>query len=389
VPPIPLTYCTNVHPGESAAEVLAVLGGPVARVAAAVGEGRPFPVGAWWSERFVAEARACSAVRDALRARLIESRLAIASVNVFPMAGFHAEGLKTAVYSPGWEREERLRYSCDAADLLAELLPAGGSGSLSTVPLGFAPRGTSSDLRRMARNLIRAASHLRALKERTGRSLVLALEPEPGCLLETVRGAVEFLQDRVFGDGALDVPQDILREHLGLCVDLCHLAVVGEDPVAALDSCRAAGVRIGKIQVSCALEARLVRGPEAALQALLRFAEPRYLHQSAGWLPGKSHPALRALDLDEVARARAEWLRCTHIRTHFHVPVFWDTDGVLGSTRAALQPVLCWPALGETVPLLEVETYTWGVLPADLAPADLVDGIVAELRSVQSLRAGR
>jgi hypothetical protein len=171
------------------------------------------------------------------------------------------------------------------------------------------------------------------------------------------------------------VPEHVLRRHLGICVDLCHLAVVGEDPLAALADLRARGIAVPKIQVSSCLE---VRAPDG-LDRLLAFDEPRYLHQTA------AENGLRALDLREVAARRSEFAAAGRVRSHYHVPLYWDEPGSFGSTRGEVERVLRGLAASAApMPLLEVETYTWGVL-GDFAGAEpLADRIAKELAWVAS-----
>jgi sugar phosphate isomerase/epimerase len=364
-----LTYCGNVHRARDLAEWLEATeryGVPVGRQRAA--RGGAFGLGVWWGAELAhvlaTDADARGRVRDALDAWGLE----LWTANVFPFGDFHASEVKTAVYTPDWASEERLQYTREVAEVLAELAPPGAVVPLSTLPLGYA----SDDQRRMARNLVRAASHLHDLRQRTGRELVLALEPEPFCLLETAAAAMDFLQDRVFGAPGAPLPEAELRRHLGVCVDLCHLAVVGEDPAAAFADLDRCGIRVPKVQVSACLE---VRDPERGLDRLLEFDEARYLHQTVS-VDG----ALRALDLGEVRERRAEFARAARLRTHFHVPVFWDEPGPVGSTRKELERVL--PALARRAdrPVFEVETYTWSVLGNAWRPdRDLTHGLLAEL----------
>jgi hypothetical protein len=246
---------------------------------------------------------------------------------------------------------------------------------LSTLPLGYrAPGDTPADLRVMARNLARCASAFAAIEQATGVCCVLALEPEPDCLLETVAGTAAFLERWLFDEGAwTTVPEAVLRRHLGVCVDLCHLAVVGEDPLTALRDLRARGIAVPKIQVSACLE---VRDP-AGLDALLAFAEPRYLHQTV------AANGRRALDLPEVAIARAAFAAAGRIRSHYHVPLFWDQPGPFGSTQQEVARVLRGlVADGGPWPLLEVETYTWGVLGDFAGTSPLAERIARELQWV-------
>jgi hypothetical protein len=172
-------------------------------------------------------------------------------------------------------------------------------------------------------------------------------------------------------------------------VDLCHEAVVGEDPVEALRSCGTAGVRVGKVQVSCALELRRsARGLE--LSELLAFDEPRYLHQTSGFETGSARPLVRALDLGALREPTEDWQKCDRIESHFHVPVFWDAESAVGSTRTEVERVLRAIARDDAVPLLEVETYTWGVLPRERFPeaADpdwIAEGIAREIGFVRGI----
>lgn len=374
-----LTYCGNVHAAGDLDGWLArqrEYAVPIAGVRNDEAPAMGFGLGAWWSDPLAAELGRSGPERERVRAQLAQMRLPIWTLNAFPFGDFHATEVKTEVYRPDWSSEERLLYTRNCAEAVADL-SAGDDAPLpiSTLPLGYDP----GDLRVMARNLVRAASHLADLEQRSGMELVLALEPEPFCLLETAAATGDFLEEWVFRPGAWQtVPERVLRRHLGVCVDLCHLAVVHEDPLAALANLDSRGIRVPKIQVSSCLE---LRDP-AELDRLLAFAEPRYLHQTCAEAGGP-----RALDLNEVAARRQEFERCELLRTHFHVPVYWDEpDGPLGSTRAELQRVL--PALRQRDCLLEVETYTWSVLGADWQPdRDLVQGLRHELDFVSGLLA--
>lgn len=365
---IRLTYCGNVHAAGDVDAWLAALERYAAPVAAA--QPKPFGLGAWWNARCAARLASSAAAREQVAERLSALELGLWSLNVFPFAVFHDQRVKGKVYRPHWGDPRRLRYTLDAAAAAAGLVPAGSVVPLSTLPLGFG----SGDLPAMAERLRQAGAALAELEARTGVCCVLALEPEPACLIETTAQAAAFLENWVFAAAAgRRAPEESLRRHLGVCVDLCHLAVVNEEPLAALRALLAAGIAVPKIQVSSCLE---LRQPAAALDQLLAFDEPRYLHQTA------SDAGLRAVDLAEVAARRAEFAAAARLRTHFHVPVFWDRDGPLGSTRAEVERVL--QSLRPPYPVLEVETYTWSVLDrAAFGAEDLVSGLCQELAFVR------
>lgn len=373
VAPFRLTYCGNVHAAPDLPAVEAALREHTAPVAAAArAAGRAFGVGAHWPFDLVARLHGDAATRDHLAAVHRELGLPLWTLNVFPFGGFHDAVVKTAVYRPDWGEEERLHYTRLCAEVGASLLPAGSELPLSTLPLGYRAGGDEpADLRRMARNLARCASAFAALEARTGVRCVLALEPEPDCLLETCAAAAAFLERWLFDEGAwTTVPGDVLRRHLGVCVDLCHLAVVGEDALAALADLRARGIAVPKIQVSSCLEVREPSG----LDALLAFAEPRYLHQTV------AGNGARALDLPAVAAARPAFAAGGVVRSHYHVPLFWDQPGPFGSTQREVARVLRGLGAADApLPLLEVETYTWGVLGGFAGAAPLHERIAREL----------
>ena len=368
-----LTYCSNVHAAPDIDRQLLTLHEHTKPIADnARRQGRSFGLGGWWPMSLANELSENSTAFEQLRSAMAEIDVPLWTLNVFPFGDFHDEVVKTGVYKPDWGEEERLLYTRRCAEVGASLLSAGDVLPMSTLPLGYrGPGEKPADLRLMARNLARAASMLASVEAKTGVRCVLALEPEPDCLLETVQQTADFLEQWLFDEGAwTTIPADHLRRHLGVCVDLCHLAVLDEDPLSALADLKERGIEVPKIQVSSCLEVREAEG----LEELLMFQEPRYLHQTVG-LNG-----IRSLDLDGVALRQEEFESAGRIRTHYHVPLDWDQDGPFGSTQKEVRRVLEALAAGpDRVPLLEVETYTWSVLGDKFGNAPLATRIQREL----------
>ena len=285
-----LTYCTNIHPGESWPEVRAALTKYLPEVRRQAAPDRPFGVGLRLSA-IAAEALREPAAMDQLKALLAASDCYVFTINGFPYGPFHGRRVKEAVYQPDWRREERVAYSNVLADLLVELLPEDDAleGSISTVPGTFKPLAEAPGaIEEIARNLIRHAAHLVQIERATGRTVALALEPEPYCFLETIAETVRFFEQHLFARAAVAQlvehtgasPGDAetaLRRHLGVCYDVCHAAVEFEDPAGSLAALRGAGIAIPKLQLSAALRIPEV-GPDTADQ-LRPFDEPVYLHQ--------------------------------------------------------------------------------------------------------------
>jgi len=387
-----LTYCTNIHPGESLAEVRHIVGTHVARVKAIVSPSNPFGVGLRLSARAAEELSEPGALA-AFRGLLDDIGAYVFTINGFPYGAFHGERVKEQVYRPDWTEDDRVRYSDRLAELLIGLLPEGTSGSVSTVPGAFGPRAAGpAERAAVAAGLVRHVATLARLREETGKSVEIALEPEPACLLETVQDTCRFFGDYVFSSRSIaDLArltglsnaraEVVLRGHVGVCLDACHLAVEFEEARDAVDGFSRAGIRIGKVQVTDALVARLSGDPaedESVLSDLERFSDDVYLHQV---VERRGDTLTRYLDLPDALRAARSGARRapSEWRIHFHVPIFHDRLGRFASTQPFLVDLFDVLRSGPVTDHLEVETYTWDVLPAEHRGGTVEEAIAREL----------
>jgi sugar phosphate isomerase/epimerase len=366
-----LGYCTNIHPGESWDEIRANLGRYVPEVKRRVSPDAPFGLGLRLSciaARELAGPDAQAEFADFLR----RESLYVFTINGFPYGPFHGTRVKEGVYLPDWRDEARLEYTNLLANLLAQWVPAGADsgGSISTVPGAFrAAARADADPARIAELLVRHVAHLVDLERRTGRRIVLALEPEPCCLLETVAETVSFFREHLHSAAAaarlakltgLDTAAaaNALRDHLGVCLDLCHAAVEFEEPAQCYAELEAAGIAVAKIQVTAGL--RIPRVTAESAGALRRLDDGVYLHQvverSAEGL-ARFEDLGAALASDGWRRRDSEW------RVHFHVPVFLESLDGFASTQAFVREALALHRARSRSLHLEVETYTWSVLP--------------------------
>ncbi len=365
-----LAYCTNVHSGEDWQDTRASLDGPVAEVRARVAAGKPWALGLRLSGPAADTLASDSVERAWLRRWLDQQEAYVFTVNAFPRGPFHGARVKERAYQPDWRDPERLAYTLRVAELLAEIAPSNIQPTISTVPVTYRafPRDAADDLAIRA-NLVRAREGLSRLADRTGRRVRLALEPEPLCLLGTAREAVDFL-------GALYAADPSSREWIGINLDACHHAVEFEDPSAALRLLRAEGIPVLKLHLSAALA---LPPTPPALSRLAAMDEPTYLHQTFLRLADGSverHP-----DIPEgVAAIRRDPARVAEVRTHFHVPLHAEDlgDG-LRSTAPELRGLLdALVADPEACTQLEIETYTWAVLPPAVRAASVVDQVARE-----------
>lgn len=355
----PLTYCTNIHPGDAWDDILRNLDDHTLRVKRACSPARRFPLGLRVS------ARAASALDDAnIRdfARWCDRNdCYVLTLNGFPYGSFHGTSVKQSVYQPDWRDSRRAAYTKRLADILAQWAGDGGERSISTVPVAWRDGFADADWMLVKAHLIDVLSHLARLRERHGPLIRLAIEPEPHCVIETTGEAVEFFARMAFPAS--------LSEHIGLCFDCCHQAVEFEEPADCLAQLASAGIGLAKVQVSSALRAR---GGQIA--NLLQFDEPTYLHQAVARCPGGR--TLRFADLPDLGHWLERGDPLDECRVHFHVPIFLAELGDVGTTRFFLED--CLPRLAPGTPL-EVETYSFGVLPPSLRLDSVASSIAREL----------
>lgn len=362
-----LSYCTNVHPAEDLVGLLDQLD----RYAVPIRERLGAPVlgvGLWLPVGVAEDLATNPAALTRLRDRLAANGLVVRTLNAFPYRGFHDDVVKKAVYQPRWGEAERSHYTLYCAQVLTELLPEGGVGSISTVPLGWREGWTPAHDVAATAELARVAHELAGLRQRSGKHIRLAIEPEPGCVLDEISDLVDWLGPRVAA-GELD------PDYIGACLDTCHQAISFADPAEDVAALHAAGLRVMKIQASAAPE---VPDPADAEQRdlIARFVEPRYLHQTRELAPDGG--VRRVDDLDVALAdlpAKGPW------RVHFHIPVHAEPAAPLRSTRDSVGAVLrALAGHQEAADVdIEVETYTWAVLPPETAGVDLITGIAGEL----------
>ncbi|MEF8795596.1 MAG: metabolite traffic protein EboE [Salinivenus sp.] len=371
-----LTYCTNIHPGERWSEVASTLKEYLPPLKAEVAPDASFGVGLRLSNQAaetLLEGNRLSRFREWLDA----NDLYVFTLNGFPYGSFHGEQVKDRVYAPDWRSAERVAYTRRLARILVRLVPGDLSGSISTSPLSYKPwlnhEEREEAFRAGSQHLAEVAVVLARLESETGTHLHVDLEPEPDCLIENTEESIAFFEDWLWPVGGahladqLDVSKEeaisLLRRHVQLCYDTCHFAVEYETADAAFDRLSAAEVPVGKVQLSAALRATLPPDRSALAGQLQAFAEDTYLHQVVERrADGSLHrypdlpDALPHIDRDDAE----EW------RIHYHVPIYTDTYGDLRSTRSHIGRTLEALAEDPFCPHLEIETYTWDVLPPDL-----------------------
>jgi sugar phosphate isomerase/epimerase len=370
VGPLHLGYSTNVHAAETLPEVCDALGSVAAAVRERLGVER-LGLGLYLS---AAAAREFEAAPGRLIDEMAAHDLYVFTMNGFPFGGFHGERVKEAVYRPDWTDPARLDHTLRLARILEVLAPrAVEEPTISTVPLGWRVGWDVAREAAAAGALARLCEALAHQADRTGRAVRVCLEPESECALESTTDALAFFAGPLARLGT----RELVARHLGVCFDTCHQAVLFEDLPSSLAALDRAGVVVGKMQLSSALELPDPHDADARA-ALAAFDEPRYLHQVR--TPAGDGTADLPEALAGLSRERP-W------RVHFHVPIDRPILGRVRTTRGELEAAL---AMRHPVRALEVETYTWSVLPETDRPRDaesLAAGIARELAWVRSVLA--
>jgi hypothetical protein len=380
-----LGYCTNVHPGATLAQLRHSLERYTLAIKARISPQEPMGVGIWLSAE---SARQLTQPDERCRFAdwLGEHGLQVFTINGFPFSDFHESVVKHRVYQPDWSDPRRLAYTLNLARTLAALIPPGAQGGVSTLPVGW-----RFDMLRQPGAVEAAAGHLRDLVHHlarleldTGKLIHVDLEPEPGCYLDTSSQVARFFREHLLGSRD-DVST---RAYLRVCHDVCHSAVMFEAQEEALANYRASGVLIGKVQISSAIDANLgdkaSEQRRAVLAQLGLFIEARYLHQTVLRKPDGA--TIFFDDLPGALSTAADSEPAARLRTHFHLPIFLDHVGPLGTTASEI--VRCLSALrpADQVQHFEVETYAWNVLPPELQAQDLAEGIARELTWLRDCR---
>ncbi len=399
-PDFHLTYCTNIHPADGWDAVLSSLRLHAPALRRRFSPAAPFGIGLRLSARDAAGLLTGTNLSE-FRRMLDDEGLYVAVINGFPYGPFHGTPVKASVYAPDWRDPARVSYTLDLVRILQALVPDDVDGGVSTAPLSYKPWMAAADSdgwETITRNVVRVAERLAQIHQDSGALIHLDIEPEPDCSLENTAETLEFFERRLLPRGApmaargLNVSEsaasDLLLEHIRVCFDCCHFAVEFEDATVALDRFKNAGVKIGRVQLSSALDVAVPADKDAAAAVMNRlrpFADTTYLHQVVERRGGELRHYLDLPDVLERADVGPASLDAGQLadpeartwRIHFHVPLFTAEYGVLGSTQSYVAGVLQHVLATQATTHLEIETYTWDVLPGDLK-LDLLDSIGRE-----------
>ncbi len=390
-----LTYCTNIHPSKNWDDAFDNIKTYTTELKKRISPDQPFGIGLSLSNAEMTELRKPD-VMQAFRDYLDANGLYVFTINGFVYGEFHNPRIKDNIHYPDWRTQERVDFSIGLVDVMARLLPDHlDEGSFSTQPLSYkhwdgVDVADETLWRTVTEGIVKVTAKMVETRRATGKFIHVDIEPEPDCLLENSDEVVMFYEKWLLTHGAeqlaaqlgtsVDEAKTHLLDHVQICYDTCHISVAYEDAKTVLDKFEKAGIKVGKVQISSALKVPLAEPPAARgeqAEWLDQFAETNFLHQVSQRNKDGSVQQYPDLDvaLPHIANEDAdEW------RIHFHVPIFVESyHEDTSTTQDAIIDAVEELKKRNYTRFLEIETYTWEVLPADKR-VDLTDSIEREFR---------
>lgn len=373
-----LTYCTNIHAAQSWHDTFNSLQTYLPEIKKQLCPNHNMGIGLRLSADAAHQLRHHAI--DDFKNWLTQQQLYVFTINGFPYGGFHNQTVKDQVYKPDWTSPERLQYTFNLIHILESMMQAGNETGISTVPLSYKywvtdSCNTADVYEACTVQLIKCVQLLHKIDVTQNKYIHIDLEPEPDCLLQNTGDVIQYFKkfllpygiDLLQAELGIDAIQarHIILRHITVCFDVCHFAVVFEDSENAIMHLQNEGIKIGKVQLSAALKLdKPLNATQQWLQPQLNnyktFAESTYLHQTV--VKDVNNNLHHFRDLPEALlhfnnNDYVQW------RTHFHVPVFMASFGSMQSTQDDLLQVLSLLKAHAFTQHLEIETYTWEVLP--------------------------
>src|SRR5665647_1887603 len=389
------TYCTNIHSGENWKDHFNEIKKYLPGIKKEISPDNPMGIGLRLSN--VASIELLEEKNlDVFRQWLHENNAYVFTMNGFPYGSFHDTRVKDQVHAPDWTTNERVEYTIRLFQILKDLLPAGTEGGISTSPLSYKHWFKTDDalinaMKLSTNNIVLIVENLIEIHQSTGKILHLDIEPEPDGMLETGKEFIHWFLTELLAAGAKSIAakfnvsisraEELLKEHVRLCYDVCNFAIGYEPHVEIIQEILKSGIKIGKLQISAALKGAMDKDillRKNIKESFSKYNEPTYLHQVVA--KKNNGELLRYPDLTEALSDYNnpninEW------RAHFHVPIFEEDFGALKSTQKDIEEVLRLQKEINFTSHLEVETYTWEVLPG-LLKLPLQESVIREMQWV-------
>ena len=131
-----LTYCTNIHPGESWLETFENLEKYLLNVKNKINNNEKFSIGLRLSNQAATELLENQNIQN-FDLWLLKNSCEIITINGFPYGNFHHEKVKENVHKPDWFSLERKNYTEKIIKIINSLKNTSQEVGISTSPIGY------------------------------------------------------------------------------------------------------------------------------------------------------------------------------------------------------------------------------------------------------------
>lgn len=377
-----LTYCTNIHPGESWEDTFESLINYTLKVKAEVSPKASFGIGLRLSNQAAGELLSQNNL-ELFDTWLGQNDCKIVTVNGFPYGQFHHEKVKENVHKPDWFTSERKVYTENLIKILNRLKNTSNEVGISTSPIGYKFNYESVDIKSVKKyaaiSFIDLAEQLLSIESMTKKHVHIDIEPEPDGIIENSDELIAFFENELKSEATKrgKAIVDSFKRYITICFDVCHFAVEFEDISNSISKFKNSGIKIGKVQLSSAIRILPDEERKYDLKLLDEFIESTYLHQVV--MMRKNGELIKLNDLYLLKLLNSAVLnQISEIRSHFHVPLFIEKYLKIESTQQYVTQML---NQFDNIECLhwEIETYTWEVLPKNLK-LPISESIARELK---------
>nr|YP_010478809.1 hypothetical protein N4K71_pgp085 [Neustupella aerophytica]UVI61114.1 hypothetical protein [Neustupella aerophytica] len=394
-----LTHCSNIYPGNSWEEIFNNLKVNIPLIKAKLSPTQPFGIGLRLSYKAAFELSIPKNI-NIFKNWLYQNNCYVTTINGFVYGEFSNTSIKETVYDPDWSTKERYDFNYILILISSMLCLPGKEIGFSTSPLGykFGLNKPDTILKEGSEYLLSLLELLIEIYKTEGKLIHIDFEPEADCILESIDDIVKFfnqisLKIRCRQKMLLSKAKKLLCRHVRICYDICHQAVQFEDHIKNFDVLNKTKIKIGKIQISSALDIKFCQfEPNFVVNELEKFNDNIYLHQAVERKPDGTLSRFRDLPevihyIQNMSNSKQDWLTWNlegfrNVRLHFHVPIYIQNIisqkyAIFSTTYKDIIAVIEYIKHFPITSCLEIETYTWEVLPKYLK-LDLLSSIIKE-----------
>ncbi|HFL8819312.1 MAG TPA: metabolite traffic protein EboE [Candidatus Azoamicus sp. OHIO2] len=307
-----------------------------------------------------------------LRTWLIKYNLYISSINGFVYKSFHTKKIKEHIHYPDWTSSKRVDYTKKIIYFLSAALTKMTDVSISTSPLSFKTwirrKNAKYIFFKSSVNILYVLQLLINMYKNKKHYIHLDIEPEPYCLLESVNDFLYFFIKWLIPNSKLYLhlldkknKASYLRKYINLCYDICHFSVNYYNHIDIIKSIVLNKIKVGKIQVSSALEATITNDNyKIIMKELLFLNKSKFLHQNTLVTENKIF-INKHIDLNyEVLKG---FCNDTKLRIHCHMPLHLTKyRSYLDTTTNESKDVFLTLLKCIKIKHIEIETYTYDIL---------------------------